>query len=268
MQSLAPWILPAAALIAALLVAAVIMVRRRQTRVALTSSTRSYRLEDWKPRTMRPLTHSELRMMMHLRKALPECLLMPQIALARFMNVTQSKSYNQWFGSVGRRCVDFLVCSEQGDVLGVIQLNNPKSKKSSTTSEGTQRKLNALESAQIPVWQIDVDPMPDADTLRTMILPELQAAEQHSQQHAIEAESEWQATRLEPRRPSSAFEPSAATTQASRAKEIKAKLDRWDQAWPSEEARSSEFLDEFGMIELPPLVVKGSGRSATGFTRG
>ncbi|MFM7330587.1 MAG: hypothetical protein ACKO1L_02830 [Brachymonas sp.] len=78
-------------------------------------------------------------------------------------------------------------------------------------------------------------------------------------------ESEWQATKFEARRPASAFEPS--TPAAKPVKAQAAQEDRWNQAWPSEEARSSEFLDEFGMIELPPLVVKGSGRSATGFTR-
>ena len=264
MQSLSPWILAALGFVVALLVIGVVIIRQRQAPVARTSSARNFRMEDWAPSTLRPLTHGELRMMLHLRKALPECLLMPQIALARFMNVTQSKSYNQWFGSVGRRCVDFLVCSEQGDVLGVIQLHNPKSKRAANVSEGTQRKLKALESAQIPVWQIASDPLPDVPSLRAMVMPQLQAAEEHSQMMSVQpAESEWEATRFEARRPASAFEPSPTS-----AKSTAAKQDRWNQAWPSEEARSSEFLDEFGMIELPPLVVKGSGRSATGFTRG
>lgn len=221
---------------------------------------RPFRMEDWQPRTMKPLTPTELHTLKQLRKALPECLLMPQVALARFLNVAQNRSYNQWFGSVGRRCVDFLVCSEQGDVLGVIQLQASKGK---PMSEGTQRKIKALEMAQIPVWQLAKDDLPDAAALRAMVIPELQAAEQHSVQHQEGGlESEWQSTRLEPRRPATAFE------QSSKPASSKPQLDRWDQAWPTEEARSSEFLDEMGMIELPPLVVKGSGRSATGFTRG
>jgi Protein of unknown function (DUF2726) len=240
---------------------------KRSAPAASPPKQRSYRLEDWKPSTMRPLTHGELRMMLHLRKALPECLLLPQIALARFMNVNQSKSYNQWFGSVGRRCVDFLVCSEQGDVLGVIQLSNSKSKSASTPSEGTQRKLKALEAAQITVWQVTTDPLPDTTALRAMVLPLLHAAEEHSQMMSMQhEESEWQATKFEARRPASAFESSKTPSKPVSAKP--AQEDRWNQAWPSEEARSSEFLDEFGMIELPPLVIKGSGRSATGFTRG
>lgn len=163
------------------------------------------------------------------------------------------------FGVLGaRRCV------------GCDSVEQPQIQKSSATSEGTQRKLHTLEAAQIPVWQIAYDPLPDAANLREMVLPELEAAHEHSVQHAASPESVWQATQFEPRRPASAFEPSPATAaKTAPVREAEpAKADRWDQAWPSEEARSSEFLDEFGMIELPPLVVKGSGRSATGFTRG
>ena len=235
-------------------------VIQRSAPVVHSRKQRAFRMEDWQPRTMRPLTPTELHTLKHLRKALPECLLMPQVALARFLNVAESRSYNQWFGSVGRRCVDFLVCSEQGDVLGVIQLQASKGK---PMSEGTQRKVKALEMAQIPVWSLAKDDLPDAQALRAMVIPELQAAEQHSVQYQEGGqESEWQATRLEPRRPAS------ATVPIRKPPSNQQQLDRWDQAWPTEENRSSEFLDEFGMIEVPPLVVKGSGRSATGFTRG
>lgn len=257
MNTLATWVWPLTALIIALLGLMAWFIWQRSAPVVHSGKQRPFRLEDWPARTMRPLTPTELHALKLLRKALPECLLMPQIALARFVSVQQNRSYNQWFGSVGRRCVDFLICSEQGDVLGVIQLQSTKSK---PHTEGTARKLKTLEIANIPVWQMAKDDWPDVQALRAMVLPELQAAEQHSMQ---QQESEWQATRLEPRRlnPTGEISPakSAPTQQA---------LDRWDQAWPSEEARSSAFLDELGMIEVPPLVVKGSGRSATGFTRG
>jgi hypothetical protein len=266
MEFFKTWGWPLALGMVALLAVVVGWLWRRSLPVVHIGKPRAFRQEDWLPRTMRPLTHGELRMMLHLRKALPECLLMPQIALARFLDVSHNRSYSQWFGSVGRRCVDFLVCSEQGDVLGVILL---VPKKGRTLSEGMQRKIKALEAAQIPVWQLLADPLPDVKALRALVTPELEAAHDHSVQHSVMDESppsEWQATQLEARRPASAFESSsrkapAATTEPKPSP-------RWDQAWPTEEARSSEFLDELGMIELPPIVAKGSGRSATGFTRG
>ena len=250
-----------------LLVVAVVVlvwfVVQRSAPVLHSGRQRAFRMEDWQPRTMRPLTPTELHAFKHLRKALPECILMPQVALARFLNVTESRSYNLWFGSVGRRCVDFLVCSEQGDVLGAIQLQSSKGK---PTSEGTQRKLKALEMSQITVWMVAKDDLPDAAAMREMVMPALQAAAAHSQQHAGSEESVWQATKLEPRRPATAFNPMATHGESAKAK-LSPMSDRWDQAWPTEDARSSDFLDEFGMIEVPPVTSKGAGRAATGFTR-
>lgn len=255
-NNLSNWVWPLAALVVAAVAALVWVVWRRSKPEAHSGKDRPFRLDDWQPRTMRPLTPGELSTLVLLRRALPECLLMPQIALARFLSVTQNRSYTQWFGSVGRRCVDFLICSEQGDVLGVIQLKTGKPGRQ--VSEGTQRKIKALEVAQIPVWEMASDDLPDVKAIRAMVMPELQAAEQHSQMMSIQhPESEWQATRLE-----------LPEANVPKKRTQPSKPDRWNQAWPSEEARSSVFLDEMGMIEVPPLVTKGSGRAATGFTRG
>jgi hypothetical protein len=251
MSMLSDWNWPMGVGALALLALGAWLFWKRGVKPAFPRKSRTLRLEDWPPRTMRPLTHAELAAFRLLCRALPECLLLPQISLARFLSVPQSRSYSHWFGSVGRRCVDFLVCSEHGDVLGVMQLQSSKAK---TTSPGTQRKVTTLQMAQIPVWFINNDDLPNVQTLREMVMPELQAAEQHSVQHP---ESDWEATRLELR-----------DSAAMRLGSDNDKSDRWDQAWPTEEARPSAFLDEMGMIEVPPLVIKGSGRSATGFTRG
>ena len=248
MNSLSLWI---ALLLIVLLIGMALWVWPGYAR-ASGSRSKALRLEDWPVRAMRPLTLSELEALKLIRKALPECLIFPQIALARFMNVGQSRSYSQWFSSVGRRTVDYLLCSEQGDVLGVVQLRSHATK---SPSEGTLRKLKALELAQIPVWTLATDDLPDADKLRALVIPELQASQLHSIQHP---DSEWEATRLE----------LPEALQPKRKPEaLASKPNRWNQAWPNEEARSSDFLDESGMIEVPPLVVKGRGRSATGFTR-
>ncbi len=256
MNMLSVWGWPLVILAVAALAAVIGVFWQRAAPVVHSGKVRAFRQDDWQPRTMRPLTPVELKALVRLRRALPECLLLPQIALARFLSVAQNRSYNQWFGSVGRRCVDFLVCSEQGDVLGVIQLQSAKNTR--VASEGTQRKLKALEMAQIPMWQFDGDDLPDTKAIRAMVMPQLQAAEQHSQMMSLQQpESEWQATRMELRESNVPKKKSSTT-----------KPDRWDQVWPSEEARSSVFLDEMGMIEVPPIKTKGSGRAATGFTRG
>jgi hypothetical protein len=220
---------------------------RREQPVA---KPRDFNADDWQPRTMRPLTPTELRVLMHLREALPECLLMPQISLSRFLQVGQNRSYHQWFSGVGRRTIDFLVCSKQGDVLGAVQLSSSAKR----DSEGTQRKLKTLALAKIPVWQMKPGELPNIDSIRLMVMTELAAAEQHSQLHSQQGESEWQATELQPR-----VKTGNATMPGVEAVELEE--DRWNQPWATEDARPSAYLDEFEMIEVPQLVHKGSART-------
>jgi hypothetical protein len=233
----------------------------RSRSILPTNAPRAFRAEDWKPRTMRPLTQTELRVLIHLRDALPQCLLMPQVSLARFMQVNQNRSYHQWFSAVGRRCVDFLVCSPQGDVLGVVQLNSV----TKSASDGSERKLKTLSLAKIPVWELRATELPSVEALRAMVLPELQAAEQHSQMFPMSPESEWKPTELMPRGKISGpgGKPGIKGVEA-----VELEDERWNQAWPTEDARPSAYLDDLDMIEVPPIVTKGSsGAAVTGFTR-
>jgi hypothetical protein len=179
-------------------------------------------LEDWKPRAMRPLTRAELKVFNHIRTAVPECFLFPQVSLSRFVKVRQTKSYNQWFQRVGRRSVDFLVCSDSGDVLGVLELKNGSTHRDSS---GQLRKEKTLKLASIPVWHIDTERLPDHEKLRDMILIELKAAYEHSVQTP-----EWRKTEIAPR---------AAGVEAAELEDD----DRWNQPWPTEESRPTAFLD-------------------------
>lgn len=216
---------------------------------------RGFHAEDWSPRIMRPLTKTELRVMMHLREALPECLLMPQISLSRFLQVGHNRSYQHWFSAVGRRSVDFLVCSKQGDVLGAVMLLSATKQDSS----GTRRKRQTLELAKIPIWEMKASDLPSIDSIRLMIMAEAQAAEQHSQMVSqMHADSEWKSTELQPR-----LKTGTAKMQGVETMEIED--ERWNQAWPTEEASASAFLDSDAMglpeLELPPLQHKGSART-------
>ncbi len=225
------------------------------------NAPRAFRPEDWKPRTMRPLTQAELRVLIYLRDALPQCLLMPQVSLARFMQVNQNRSYHQWFSAVGRRCVDFLVCSPKGDVLGVVQLVSV----TKSVSDGSERKLKTLSLAKIPVWELRASELPTVEALREMVLPQLQAAEQHSQMFPMSAESEWKPTELMPRGKSLG---PGGLPGIKGVETVELEDERWNQAWPTEDARPSAYLDDMEMIDVPPIVVKSSsGAAATGFTR-
>jgi Protein of unknown function (DUF2726) len=185
-----------------------------------------FSLENFRPRTMRPLTRQELAVYAHLNTAVPECLVLPQVSLSRFLQVTQNRSYQTWFQKVGRRCVDFLVCSAKGDVLGVIELGSGKSRRAGAASEGAQRKAESLRMAGIAIWNLNPQDLPSLDELREMILTQWQASVQHSAQD----DAEWKRTELAPRDAGLEVEELSDS--------------RWQQQpWPTEEARASDFLD-------------------------
>jgi hypothetical protein len=180
-------------------------------------------LDQWRPRTIRPLTKLELRIFSDIRSCAPDCLVMPQVSLSRFLKVKSSLSYSQWFFRVGRRCVDFLICSPHGDVLGVVELVHPKVSKKST--EGAAAKDRALTLAQIPIWSYNPDKEGSLQQLRTLISAELGDAEANSQMHP-----EWIETEVAPR--------------GAGIDVVEMEEQRWNQPWPQEDSRPSAFLDD------------------------
>lgn len=185
-------------------------------------------LDNWQPRTTRPLTKTELAMLDRIKLAIPECLVLPQVSLSRFLRVKSSLPYSPWFHHVGRRCVDFLICSSQGDVLGVVELMDNK-KPAASPSRGEQAKERTLTLAAIPVWHIDPASPNALDQLHAFIYAELD--------NLVAQPSpapQWHATEAAPR---------GAGIEA-----IELNDDRWNQPWPSKDTRPTAYLD---LIELP-----------------
>lgn len=183
-------------------------------------------LDKWLPRTIKPLTKAELMAFAKLKSITPEIVVLPQVSLSRFIKVKSSLPYGTWFYRVGRRCVDFLICSEKGDVLGVVEL---ASKTNIPESRGAQAKEHTLTLASIPVWHIDPDDTGAYDLLYTYIHAELGQSEARANHHP-----EWHATDVAPRR--------------AGIETLELDDDRWNQAWPTEENRPTAFLD---LVDTP-----------------
>jgi Protein of unknown function (DUF2726) len=217
--------------IAAVLLAVAVVAWRLRARSG--SAGPQFSLADFRPRTMRPLTRQELHVLAQLTSAVPECLVLPQVSLSRFLQVAQNRSYQSWFQKVGRRCVDFLVCTGKGDVLGVIELGEGKSQHGGSASEGAARKMESLRMAGIPIWNLNPKDLPSLDELREMVLTQWQA----SIQHPVEDSVDWRQTELAPRDAGLEVEELSDS--------------RWQQQpWPTEDARPSDFLDALeGMPE-------------------
>lgn len=188
------------------------------------------KLSDWRPRAIRPLTQIELQTLSHIKVAAPNCIVLPQVSLSRFLRVKSSLPYSKWFYKVGRRCVDFLICSPGGDVLGVVELQGEKEVQTHI-SRGMLAKERALAQASIPIWYLNPESKGAIEMLRTLIHAELGESVAHST-HGVE------------------FHNTDAAPRGAGIEAIELDDDRWNQAWPTEETRPSAFLD---IAELEPL---------------
>ncbi len=108
-----------------------------------------------KPVTTRPLNAGEREAYRILVAAMPDgCLLLSQVALARFIKVSERTSYRAWYDRIGHRCVDFLVCNGDGELVAVVELDE-QSNRSPRYQQVVRRKARVLEEASVPVlyWQ-------------------------------------------------------------------------------------------------------------------
>jgi Protein of unknown function (DUF2726) len=212
-------------LVLAVLVLAWVLTRKRD----VVKGGKATDLDSWQPRTIKPLTKVELKAYARLKGIAPDCVVLPQVSLSRFIRVKSSLPYGPWFYRVGRRCVDFLICSDKGDVLGVVELTDAKND-AKADSRGAQSKERTLTLASIPVWHVDPEAQGAYDQLYSYIHAELGQYQAKSSQHG----PEWHSTDIAPQR---------AGIEA-----LELDDDRWNQAWPTEENRPTAFLD---MAEAP-----------------
>jgi hypothetical protein len=195
-----------------------------------------FSLDNWQPSTVRPLMQIELKALADIQRAAPNCIIMPQVSLSRFLKVKKSVAYRPWFYRVGRRCVDFLICSPNGDVLGVVELDDAKTA-TATPSRGVQAKERCLTLASIPVWHINPETKGAYDQLFDFVRTALGEAAAHQQQ-----EPEWHPTENAPR---------GAGIEA-----LELDDERWNQPWPTEDTRPSAYLDIADIQPASPMAAR------------
>lgn len=188
--------------------------------------------EAWRARTVRPLTRTEMHALSELKLMAPDCLLMPQVSLSRFIKIKSSLSYSNWFHKVGRRCVDFLICLPGGDVLGVVEVHTG-STPPLNVSKGSLAKEQTLAQANIPLWYFNPEQPMSAQLLREAI-----DAERNNLTAQISKEPIWAPTEVAPRK--------------AGIEVIELDDERWNQPWPTDDTRPTEMLDL--MEQEPPVL--------------
>ena len=122
----------------------------------------------WAPEVTRLLTGGERAAHEVLLKALPECHIFSQVALARFIRVPRRNSYAEWLTRVGHLSAEFLICDRASLVLGAVILQTVQE-----TERGARRRARmarVLKAAGIKVFVWREVALPSAEAARDQII--------------------------------------------------------------------------------------------------
>lgn len=154
-----------AAVIAVLLLRAVAMKLRRV-----------FEHDDWPFYSRKPLSVPEQVLYFRLLKALPEYIILAQVALSRLLGVKKGNNHQAWLNRINRMSADFVVCAKDSRILAVIELDDTSHERNYRRAADA-KKDRALTSAGIRLIRWNVKSLPDETTIRGTILQSSAAAQ-------------------------------------------------------------------------------------------
>ena len=116
----------------------------------------------WPPEVTRLLSGGERSAHETLVKALPECMIFSQVALARFIRVPRRNSYGEWLTRVGHLSADFLVCDRASLVIGVVSLQAMQESEGAARRRARMSRVLKAAGVKFFVWREHAIPTPAA----------------------------------------------------------------------------------------------------------
>jgi very-short-patch-repair endonuclease len=116
--------------------------------------------EEWPFYARRPLSVPEQVLYFRLKEALPEHIVLAQVALSRMLGVKKGNNFWTWFNRINRMSADFVVCSKDSRIVAVIELDD-SSHKRPYREEADEKKDRALNAAGIRIERWQVNALPD-----------------------------------------------------------------------------------------------------------
>jgi hypothetical protein len=129
-------------------------------------------LMGWPPQATKVLSGQERVAYAALQRALPECIVLAQVPMARFLNVPKRNSYADWLRRIGYQCVDFAVCDKAAQVIAVVELQkDAQQPPTARARKRLARMTRSLEAARIPLLNWRADTLPSPSGIRDAIMP-------------------------------------------------------------------------------------------------
>ncbi len=150
----------------ALLLAAFLATRWRQGRGGRRQPAREAldTVIAWPPEATRVLSVAERQAYDLLRRAMPTCLVLAQVPLARFIRVPTRHSYGDWLQRVGSLNADLLLCDSGSKVLAVVDIRGPSETPRSRRRH--ERMERVLKAAKVPVYNWRETELPSISDIR------------------------------------------------------------------------------------------------------
>lgn len=113
-----------------------------------------------KPRSKRPLTEREQAMFFRLQEAMPDLVVMPQVAMSALLTARKASSRNTF----DRKVMDFVLCTKAFEVVCVIELDDAshRGKEKNDATRDTMLNDAGYKTARFKN-------VPDAEPLRKAI---------------------------------------------------------------------------------------------------
>jgi hypothetical protein len=160
--------------------------RKRSAPRSGAASSRSGRTLDavdtvvgWPPEATRLMSVRHRRSFDLLRRAVPECMVLAQVPLSRFIKVPTRVSYMEWLRRVGHVCVGLVICDSASNVIAVIEISESDRPETERTRKRRQRVERVLRAAGVPLHVWNESWLPDPLAVRRLLLP-AEAAEPSS----------------------------------------------------------------------------------------
>ena len=123
----------------------------------------------WHPSVARVMTAAEQSAFDIVRAAFPECIVLSQVPLSRFIKVSKHHSYTEWLRRVGNQCADVLVCNSASKVLAAIEVRSSSVEVDPRALRRSARKAETLRAAGLAFHVWPDTALPSVDQARQLL---------------------------------------------------------------------------------------------------
>ena len=121
---------------------------------------------NWPYAQKKPMSPVEQVLYFRLREALPGCIVMLQVALSRFIEVSAGiAEWRSWHNRMNQMSIDYLVCLPDATVVAAVELDDGTHAYKKRREADAKKNL-ILEAAKVPLVRWQVAALPSVEEIR------------------------------------------------------------------------------------------------------